>query len=135
MAKKKRKIPQLIYQYDGVQNSPGYIFIAVNGGDRDTPYHNQSEYMLFIYSEDFECILPIVKAQFPLVDPSTGETHDRFDPCWDNPIEAKIWHIILAELDQLPVQDEEQRQFIFQFTTWIRTKLENADMIIIEGTL
>jgi hypothetical protein len=135
MGKKKSPIPKLVYQYEGPSNNPGYIFVAANQDDEESSYQQKNESMLFIYSEDFEFMLPIVKAQFPLVDPHTGEEHETFDPCWNNPIVSERWYTILTELDRFQAENDEQRAFIDQFTTWIRARLEEADMIIIEGTL
>ncbi|MFD1884102.1 hypothetical protein [Paenibacillus wenxiniae] len=123
-------IPKLIYQYRGPRNNPGYIFSS-----EEDDAKQKSESMLFIYSDDFECILPIVKAQYPLIDPRTGEQYDAFDPCWDNPISAATWTNILEELDHCIPENADQRTFVDQFTAWIRSKLAHTDTIIIEGTL
>ncbi len=135
MAQKKSSIPQLIYRYAGPNNNPGYFFIAVNEAEEQQGKQQDNEQKLFIYSDDFEVILPLVKAQYPLTDEHTGEHYESFDPCWDNPIPSAVWVNILAELDQLTAENEDQRIFIDQFIAWIKSKLEDADMIIVEGTL
>ncbi|OMF62566.1 hypothetical protein MKY66_21985 [Paenibacillus sp. FSL R5-0766] len=58
-----------------------------------------------------------------------------FDPCWENPITKDVWVGILSELDQQVVAEPELRNFLNQFTTWVRNHLQLADGIEVTGNL
>ncbi|WP_411735257.1 hypothetical protein [Paenibacillus sp. M2] len=133
MAKKlKRTIPALVYQYQGPQRNVGFVLSPL--------YIQESveveiEDMLFIYNEDFDYIRPALDRTFPLIDPRTGEEMKALDPCWDNPITKDVWVEILSELDQQVVAEPELRNFLNQFTAWVRNHLQLADGIEVTGNL
>ncbi|AUO07844.1 hypothetical protein NS115_00525 [Paenibacillus jamilae] len=133
MTKKgKTEIQTLIYRYSGPRANIGYTFEPLRYGDTDEP---KLEEMIFIYADDFDIVLSVLKSKYPLVDPDTGETYEAFDACWDNPIQASVWHEILTELDAWPAKEPELRIFIDSFTAWVRAHLKQADGIIVTGNL
>ncbi|MEK5320972.1 hypothetical protein NSS94_17175 [Paenibacillus sp. FSL L8-0644] len=133
MTKKgKTEIQTLIYRYGGPRANIGYTFEPLRYGDTDEPKLGE---MIFIYADDFDIVLSVLKSKYPLVDPDTGETYEDFDACWDNPIQASVWHEILTELDAWPAKEPELRIFIDSFTAWVRAHLKQADGIIVTGNL
>ncbi|WP_046226216.1 hypothetical protein [Paenibacillus dauci] len=124
-------ITYLLYHHDRPRNDPGYFFGTARPGDDD--YSNEE--LLFVYFTDFAELVPIIEKQYPLTDPKTGEVYDSFDHCWDNAIAAPVWQRILQEMDQFSAANEDHRAFIDLFTDWIRTQLQHADEIVVEGTL
>nr|WP_231116851.1 hypothetical protein [Paenibacillus polymyxa] len=130
--KDKKEIQTLIYRYSGPRANIGYTFEPLRYGDTDEP---KLEEMLFIYADDFDIVLSVLKPKYPLVDPDTGETYETFDACWDNPIQASVWHEILTELAPWPAKEPELRIFIDSFTAWVRAHLKQADGIIVTGNL
>ncbi|WP_342426748.1 hypothetical protein [Paenibacillus sp. FSL L8-0158] len=130
--KRQTEIQTLIYRYSGPRANIGYTFEPLRYEDTDEP---KLEEMIFIYADDFDIVLSALKSKYPLVDPDTGETYEAFDPCWDNPIQASVWHEILTQLDTWPAKDPELRIFINSFTAWVRAHLKQADGIIVTGNL
>ncbi|MEK3919524.1 hypothetical protein [Paenibacillus sp. FSL K6-2393] len=133
MAKKsKRTIPALMYQYQGPQRNVGFVLSPLY---IEESVEVEMEDMLFIYNEDFDYIRSALDRAFPLTDPRTGEEMKALDPCWDNPITKDVWVEILSELDQQVVAEPELRNFLNQFTAWVRNHLQLADGIEVTGNL
>lgn len=71
MTKKgKTEIQTLIYRYSGPRANIGYTFEPLRYGDTDEP---KLEEMIFIYADDFDIVLSVLKSIYPLVDPDTGK--------------------------------------------------------------
>lgn len=133
MAKKsKRTIPALIYQYQGPQRNVGFVLSPLY---IEESVEVEMEDMLFIYNEDFDYICSALDRAFPLTDPRTGEEMKALDSCWENPITKDVWVGILSELDQQVVAEPELRNFLNQFTAWVKNHLQLADGIEVTGNL
>lgn len=130
----KRKIPVLLYQYEGPERNIGFTLSPLYLNEEDVR-EIRKEDMLFIYDEDFKYIRPAINRVFPLTDPRSGEELEAFDPCWDNPIVKKVWPVVLAELEKVEVAEPELRVFLDSLTVWIRNVLDSADGIEITGNL
>ncbi|MDQ0171201.1 hypothetical protein [Paenibacillus tundrae] len=128
----KQEIPVLIYRYQGPRRNIGYTL---------SPFYVKEQLevskddMLFIYAEDFEYIQPFVEKHFPLIDAFTGESMDKFDPCWDNPLMKEAWLVILEDLEKYPFEELELGSFIEKFMTWVRKHVHQADGIEVSGNL
>ncbi|WP_145046692.1 hypothetical protein [Paenibacillus xylanexedens] len=128
----KPEIPVLIYRYQGPRRNIGYTL---------SPFYLKEQpevsmdNMLFIYAVDFDYIQPFLEKHFPLIDAFTGESMEKFDPCWDNPLMKETWLMILEDLEQHPVEELELRSFIERFTSWIRKHVHQADGIEVSGNL
>ena len=111
----------------------GYILFSANFGDRWDAVKDEDH--IFIYSSDFEYIIESVRGIYPFTDTETGEIQEFFDTCGMNCIPVGEWNKILINLHKKVYKDTELKKFIDSVCSWIQSKKENSDEIMIWGTL
>ncbi|NGZ77047.1 hypothetical protein [Saccharibacillus alkalitolerans] len=108
----------------------GFEFYPARGGDPVPGFQS-----VFLYETDAEFVISRIRSRYPLVDPENGESVEAFDPCWDNPVPAKIWEEIVRELEALRPVDPAEAAFVREFARWAREALEAGEYVTIVGNL
>ncbi|QDH20242.1 hypothetical protein [Saccharibacillus brassicae] len=120
----------LILRYAGPRRGVGFEFYPVRDGERAPEIRS-----VFLHEIDAEFVIALIRTQYPLTDPETGQLAQAFDPCWDNAVPKPVWREILEELNRLAPADPEEKAFVRTFADWLNEALEAGDFITVAGNL
>lgn len=132
-----KKIHEQLFYLTASPNEPiakiGYILWAENESLNE--YATSRDRSLFIQTKDFEYLIAIISAAYPLYDQVTNRMEVRFSTTSHNRFDNQTMRKIVEKIARIETNDPNVESFLRELIKWLNTKLRYAHQLVIYGNL
>lgn len=132
-----KKIHDQLFYLTASPNHPidkiGFILWAEN--EHLNEYATSRDRSLFIQTKDFEYLIDIISATYPIYDHVTKRMEERFSITSHNRFDNQTMRKIVEKIARIETTDPIVESFLRELIKWFNTKLRYAHHIVIYGNL